>query len=152
MGRRLARRVFGPTSILFGEDENLLTNAPVTITATATPAATVVSVTGELDLTVADRFRRHLSEALAATPLVLIIDLTEVSFCSATILGVLLDIKAAADAAHVAWAIVSDRPAVRRPITITGLDPALRPLASVAEAYAQLAKHQPASSHIHAPM
>lgn len=108
--------------------------SPMTIDVTTTRDATVVSVTGELDLTVADRLRRRLTAAVAPTPPALIIDLTGVDFCSAIILGLLVEITTAANAAGVAWAIASDRRAVRRPITVTGLDPVLRPVADVAAA------------------
>lgn len=117
----------------------MLPTARATMAETSTPAHTTVSVTGDLDMTVADRLWRHLSTALASTPPALIIDLGAVSFCSASILEILVEITTAARVADVACVIVSDRRAVRRPITIAGLDPVLRPLPSLAAAHARLA-------------
>ena len=112
--------------------------APMTVSVTATREDTVVSVVGELDLTVADRFRRRLADEVARAPAALIIDLTGVHFCCAVILGILVQITTAADTAGVAWVIAGDSRAVRRPITITGLDPLLRPVSSVAAARGRL--------------
>ena len=112
--------------------------APMTISVTATRTDTIVSVVGELDLTVADRLRRRLAGEVARTPPALIIDLTGVDFCSAVILGLLVQITTTANAAGVAWAIAGNSRAVRRPITITGLEPVLRLVPDVAAARQQL--------------
>ncbi|ACU36542.1 STAS domain-containing protein [Actinosynnema mirum] len=111
---------------------------PTTITASSSSEVTVVTATGELDGAVTDRLRHHLAEAVADTPPALIIDFGEVSFCSAAVLGVLVEITAAAETADVRWAVVSDQRAVRRPTTLSGLDPVLLPMTSVPEACASL--------------
>ena len=112
---------------------------PVTISVTSFDDRTVVAATGELDLAVAGSFQQRVSAAIATRPRSLILDLGAVTLCSAAILEVLLVTTRAATAAGIAWVIVSDRRVVRHAITVTGLDPALRPLSSLAAAGDRLA-------------
>jgi anti-anti-sigma factor len=108
------------------------------ITLTVHTDVVVASVTGELDAVAVGPLRSRLGEALRNTRSALILDLTGVSVCSAAILQVLLDITAAADAAGVSCAIVSERRAVLRPIELAGLGAVLRTVPTLAAARGHL--------------
>jgi anti-anti-sigma factor len=111
----------------------------MTVLSTSSPGAVVVTVIGEVDMSVTDCLRTSLFEALTTASRAMIIDLSMVSFASAAMLRVLVEVTAAARAAGVGCAIVSDQHAVRRIIHLAGLDPVLRPWPSLASAEYDLA-------------
>ncbi|MGW4529142.1 STAS domain-containing protein [Amycolatopsis sp. NPDC004378] len=92
----------------------------VTITARELDDTTVITVSGELDATVVDDLRQHLTTGLNSAA-AMIVDLTVVTFCSVAILRALLDTKVAARSAAVPCAIVSNHRTVLRAIIVNGL-------------------------------
>ncbi|MEV6828222.1 STAS domain-containing protein [Amycolatopsis sp. NPDC051102] len=89
--------------------------------ATTTDHATV-AVSGEVDLSVTPRLRDLLAEELQLEPAALVVDLSDVSFCSAGGLSVLLDAVTTAHARGIPCAIIATHPAVLRPIRLLQLD------------------------------
>ncbi|WP_329056107.1 STAS domain-containing protein [Amycolatopsis sp. NBC_01488] len=115
----------------------LLLGAPPRITITATAERTVVAVTGELDLAVTGRLAARLGEELDLAPRALVIDLSDLTFCSARGLGVLLD----AVAADIPVAVVADGRAVLRPVEALELEDVLPLFRTLAEAEDWLGGH-----------
>ncbi|MEU4252925.1 STAS domain-containing protein [Amycolatopsis sp. NPDC026612] len=113
--------------------------AALTMQVTATEAATIVTVRGEIDLTVTGRLRSRLAEETGLAPPALVLDLTEVGFCGA---GGITELLVAASEAHVSgvpFAIAAGQRAVVRPIAVLGLERVLPVHRSVADALDWLA-------------
>ena len=84
-------------------------------------AATVVAVTGELDLTTSPTLEQQLEELRNSGPELLIVDLRGVEFMDSTGLSVLVrGHQRAADAGH-RFALVNGGAQVRRLLDITGI-------------------------------
>jgi anti-anti-sigma factor len=118
----------------------LLPVAPARMSITTTAERAIVAVTGELDLAVTDRLAARLGEELDLAPRALVIDLTQLAFCSARGLSVVLDAVAAARAAGIPVAVVADGRAVLRPVRALGLEdvlPLYRTLADAKEHHVQ---------------
>ncbi|SFW67468.1 STAS domain-containing protein [Amycolatopsis australiensis] len=110
-----------------------------------TAGASVVTVAGELDLTVTDRFAALLADELDRRPPVLVCDTSAVEFCAARVVTILLDAVADATAVGVPLAVAGRRRALLRPITALGLGDRLPVHRTVGEALAWLAR-SPAGS------
>jgi anti-anti-sigma factor len=93
----------------------------VTLTVTTTWESAVLTAAGSLDLAVADHLLDRLSDEIALRPRAVVVDLSQVTFCSARILRTLLEASAQAHAAEVPFVLVSDQRAVRRPIELLRL-------------------------------
>jgi anti-anti-sigma factor len=100
--------------------------AAARITVTTTAEAAVVTVTGEIDSTATERLGTQLALEIALGPRALLLDLTDVTFCSAQGLSVLITAKGDAHEAAIPCAIVTDRHALLRPIELLRLDRVLR--------------------------
>lgn len=111
-----------------------LPGAPARTLITATADETVVAVSAELDRRSTSRLRDVLAEETALAPPVLIVDLSELTFCSVSGLEVLLEAARAADRAGVAFAVVAAHRAVLRPLRVLGLDRELRVAGRLADA------------------
>lgn len=93
----------------------------------------VVTVTGEVDLDNADQLERELGRALSQSSH-LVVDLTDVPLCDSTGLNVLLKAHQQAERHGGSVVIAGPQSAVRKVLTITGLDAVLTSYASVDEA------------------
>ena len=97
----------------------------------------IVSVAGELDIATAEQAYSYLSEVIDGRPAPVTVDLSGLTFCDASGLGVLA--RAARYARHKGrqLALTSARPSLLKIMRITGLDrafPELHPAARVASA------------------
>ncbi|MFE3173953.1 STAS domain-containing protein [Amycolatopsis sp. NPDC059090] len=116
------------------ETLSCLPGTPARTLITTTAGETVVAVSAELDLRSTDRLREVLADETALRPLALIVDATEVTFCSVSGLEVLTGAARAADAAGVAFAVVAAGRAVLRPLRVLGLDREMRVVERLADA------------------
>ena len=98
----------------------------------------VVAVTGELDIATAEQAYAYLSEVIDAPglgPAPVRVDLSGLTFCDASGLGVLARIARHARQAGRQLRLTSARPSLLKIIRITGLDRAFPELIPVARAY-----------------
>ncbi|WP_336209522.1 STAS domain-containing protein [Nonomuraea sp. LPB2021202275-12-8] len=84
--------------------------------------ATVVHLRGELDLATREAVRERLLCALQHSTSLLILDLSEVSFCDAAGLGVVVGVQHQARSLDIALGLAAARPHVSRVLRLTGLD------------------------------
>ncbi|MFF1613952.1 STAS domain-containing protein [Amycolatopsis sp. NPDC058278] len=105
---------------------------------TRTAVASVVTASGELDLTVTDLLAALLAYEVRLYPPALVCDTSAVEFCTAGVLTVLIDSVADAARAGVPFAVAGRRRALLRPVTALGLEQALPLHRSVAEALKRL--------------
>jgi anti-sigma B factor antagonist len=94
----------------------------------------VVSVTGELDIATAEQAYAYISEVIDGRPAPVSVDLSGLTFCDASGLGVLARIARHAQQAGRQLRLTSVRPSVLKIMRITGLDrafPELLPSAAV---------------------
>jgi anti-sigma B factor antagonist len=94
----------------------------------------VVSVTGELDIATAEQAYAYISEIIDGRPAPVSVDLSGLTFCDASGLGVLARIARHARQAGRQLRLTSVRPSVMKIMRITGLDrtfPELLPSAAV---------------------
>lgn len=110
------------------------TRPSATFEVTTTAEASVVTASGDLDLAVTERLGALLHQELRLAPPALVFDASDVTFCSARVLTILLD--AAADG--VPFAVAGRCRSLLRPITVLGLEQLLPVHWSVAEALAWL--------------
>jgi anti-sigma B factor antagonist len=96
--------------------------SPFAVAVTATDADTVVTVAGEIDLTVSESLRRSMEEELRLGPAALIADLTEVSFCDSSGFTALVQVRAQAEEAGILFILVTRERALLRPLALLGLD------------------------------
>lgn len=82
---------------------------------------TVVYVSGEVDMSNAEFLAASLRPVLAAEPLRIVIDLSDVSFLAAAGLHVLLHLRREAEQQASGLVLRAPSPAVRRVIDITGM-------------------------------
>jgi anti-sigma B factor antagonist len=84
--------------------------------------ATVVRLTGTLDLTAAPKLREMLIGVVATGPVAnLVIDLTQTTFMDSTVIGVLVGAERRQAAADGKFTVVLGSSAVRRALQLTGL-------------------------------
>jgi anti-sigma B factor antagonist len=103
----------------------------------------VVSVTGELDIATAEQAYAYISEVIDSWPTMVSVDLSGLTFCDASGLGVLAKIARHARQAGRQLKLTSVRPPQLKIMRLTGLDgvfPELRPPVS---AYSALASGRP---------
>ncbi|MDR8411348.1 STAS domain-containing protein [Nonomuraea sp. 3-1Str] len=87
----------------------------------AGPVTTIVYLTGEIDIFTGEALRRRLLRALPCEGGRLVVDVSSVSFCDASGLGVLVGIQREARSRGVALALRAPRPHMSRLLRITGL-------------------------------
>jgi anti-anti-sigma factor len=95
---------------------------PATITVTTTYEHTVVAIAGDIDLAVTAQVQERLHNELRLRPEALIIDLTDVAFCSSGGLSVLLEAVTTAHGGGLPCAVVAAQRAVLRPARLLRLD------------------------------
>jgi len=94
----------------------------------------VISVTGELDIATAERAYDYISDIIDGRPASVSVDLSGLTFCDASGLGVLARIARHARQAGRQLRLTAARPSLLKIMRITGLDrafPELRPSAPV---------------------
>ena len=96
----------------------------------------LVRVTGEVDMASEMLLRRHLTEAMAAEPATVVLDLTGVTFFASAGLHVLVDVQHDAAAKGMDLRVVADSRIVLRPLQITGVDQLVTLVSSVDQALA----------------
>ncbi len=101
----------------------------------------IVSVTGELDIATAEQAYSYLSEVIDGRPAPVTVDLSGVSFCDASGLGVLARTARHARQAGRQLKLTSARPSLVKIMRITGLDRAFPELDPSAHAYSALPEH-----------
>ncbi|MEV6135476.1 STAS domain-containing protein [Nocardia sp. NPDC051990] len=109
----------------------------MTTTVDAHEGATVLTVSGEVDLATAPALENSIEAILAGKPAVLIIDLTGVSFLASAGMATLVAAhQRAGDATTIM--IVADGPATSRQLKMTSLDQVFALHSTLAEALAAL--------------
>ncbi|MEU7528233.1 STAS domain-containing protein [Saccharothrix sp. NPDC042600] len=96
--------------------------------------ALVVHVTGEVDMETCDDLRAAIVEALAADPRALVLDLDGVTVFGSIGLSLLIEVRHRAEARRIGFAVATERRAVLRPLTETGVIDLLVLRADVEEA------------------
>ena len=104
----------------------------------------VVSVTGELDIATADQAYAYISKVIDSWPTVVSVDLSGLTFCDASGLGVLAKIARHARQAGRQLRLTSARPSLLKIMRLTGLDGVFPELRSPVPAYSALASARPA--------
>ncbi|MFI7115972.1 STAS domain-containing protein [Amycolatopsis sp. NPDC049868] len=99
--------------------------SPLDISITASATDTVVTVSGEIDLSVSDDLRKALDEELRFKPAALIADLSAVTFCDSSGFTAFVRIRANAEEAGVPFVLVTQERALLRPMSLLGLDAVL---------------------------
>lgn len=95
----------------------------------------IVAVAGEVDIVTAPLLRAELTTQLSQSPVVLVVDLREVTFFDSSGIGALLDAhRCAAD-----LRVVADRAAVLRTFHFSGMDTVFRVHPTLGEALARSA-------------
>ncbi|MEV6909057.1 STAS domain-containing protein [Amycolatopsis sp. NPDC051071] len=126
-----------PTSDLPRSGRRFVSSLDVTVTASDTD--TVVTVSGEIDLGVADGVRRSLDDELRFRPPALIADLSEVSFCDSSGFTAFVQIRAKAEEARIPFILVTQERALLRPMSLLGLDAVFNVHPTIASARDSLA-------------
>ena len=98
----------------------------------------IVSVTGELDIATAEQAYSYLSEVIDGRPAPVTVDLSGLTFCDASGLGVLARAARYARQKGRRLALASARPSLLKIMRITGLDRAFPELHPAAHAYSAL--------------
>jgi anti-sigma B factor antagonist len=99
----------------------------------------VISVTGELDIATADQAYAYISEVIDSGPAAVSVDLSGLTFCDASGLGVLAKIARHARQAGRQLKLTSARPSLLKIVRLTGLDGVFPELRSPVPAYSALA-------------
>jgi anti-sigma B factor antagonist len=86
------------------------------------PPHTVVALHGEIDIATVPALRRRLLNALQHSTDLLVLDLSAVSFCDASGLTLLIDVRQRARASGITVRLAAPRPPMARLLRITGLD------------------------------
>ena len=102
------------------------------------PHAVVVSLTGELDGHHAGRLRTLLAEQLLGGPGSLVLDLTGLSFIDSSGLAALIATDKGTRRAGTALVLAAPQPAVRKVLSLTGIDAVLSTTDTVEAALALL--------------
>jgi len=95
----------------------------------------IVSVTGELDIATAEQAYLYISDVIDAWPTPVSVDLSGLTFCDASGLGVLARIAGHARQAGRQLKLTAARPSLLKIMRITGLDRAFPELVPPAPAY-----------------
>jgi len=115
-------------------DESLTADLPLTVTAHREGDTVVLAVAGEIDHATGPDLLAELRRCLVDRPVVLVLDLTAVTFLGST--GLSVFVEASQSAGHTALRIVAEHQAVLLPIRLLGLDKYLALYASRADALA----------------
>jgi anti-sigma B factor antagonist len=89
---------------------------------TSASAPTLVHLSGDIDIFTTARLRRRLLNTLDHSTDLLILDLSQVTFCGAGGIGVLIGVQGRARALGITLALTGLPPRVARLLCITGLD------------------------------
>ena len=101
------------------------------------PCVRVVEAAGSIDMLTAPELAGHLSTALAeGIPVIVVVDLRQVDFLGAAGLSVLVAADQRARAQQIMLRLVASTHAVRRALSITGLDQSLSVYAALEPALA----------------
>lgn len=100
-------------------DSSVAPAATCTIVERQVGSATVISVTGTVDMVTSPQLEAALTSAIAKTPQAIVVDLSAVDFLASTGMGVLV---AAHDRlpAGTRFAVAADGPATSRPLDVIG--------------------------------
>ncbi|WP_433435428.1 STAS domain-containing protein [Nonomuraea sp. CA-141351] len=98
----------------------VIDTAPLGVADTSRP--TTVHLSGDIDIFTSAALRRQLMDTLHYSTSLLILDLSEVTFCDAGGLGVLVGIQHRARPMGITVALTAPRPFMSRLLHITGLD------------------------------
>ena len=98
----------------------------------------ILSTPAELDLTTGDGLAEQGYAAIARSALLLLLDLTGLSFCDARGLGAFVRIANHAEAAGCRFGLIAPRPPVAKILRIGGLDSRLPVFAAIDDALALL--------------
>ncbi|MEU6789947.1 STAS domain-containing protein [Nonomuraea angiospora] len=90
---------------------------------------TTVHLSGEIDIFTSAALRGQLMDALHHSTSLLVLDLSEVTFCDAGGLGVLVGVQRRARLMGITLALTAPRPFMSRLLRITGLGRGLRMVA-----------------------
>jgi anti-sigma B factor antagonist len=82
----------------------------------------VLHVSGDLDALTAPTLGTHLDLALADSPAVLIVDITDVSFLASAGIGLLVEAHRLTERGGISLRVVADGPATSRPLRMMRLD------------------------------
>ncbi|TMR19934.1 STAS domain-containing protein [Nonomuraea turkmeniaca] len=93
---------------------------------TGASAPTTIHLSGEINLFTSAALRRQLLNELDHSSSLLILDLSQVTFCDAGGLAVLIGIQRRARAQGITLALTAPRPYMSRLLRLTGLDRSLR--------------------------
>jgi anti-sigma B factor antagonist len=110
---------------------------------TGTDGDQVVSVTGELDIATAEQAYAYISEVIDSWPTPVSVDLSGLTFCDASGLGVLAKIARHARQAGRQLKLTSVRPSLLKIMRLTGLDGVFPELRRSVPAYSALTERQP---------
>ncbi|MDA0633254.1 STAS domain-containing protein [Nonomuraea sp. MCN248] len=106
---------------------------------TPVDGATVLSLSGELDIATAAECGRGLAEAVASSePARVVVDMKGVEFCDSSGLSVLISALTGAEASGGVLVLCELHPRIRRVLTLTGLSRRFRTYDTVPEAIAAL--------------
>ncbi|MGP4057346.1 STAS domain-containing protein [Mycobacterium sp. 4D054] len=82
----------------------------------------VLHVAGDLDVLTAPTLVTHLDVALADSPAVLIVDITDVGFLSSAGISVLVETHRLTERANISLRVVAEGPATSRPLHLMRID------------------------------
>lgn len=102
---------------------------------TSTDGYRIISVTGELDIATSEQAYSYISEVIDCWPTPVSVDLSGLTFCDASGLGVLARIARHARQAGRQLKLTSARPSLLKIMRITGLDRAFPELHPAVQAY-----------------
>ncbi|MEV0166521.1 STAS domain-containing protein [Nonomuraea fuscirosea] len=95
-------------------------NAPLGGASASAP--TLVHLSGDIDIFTTGQLRRRLLNSLAGSSDLLVLDLSEVTFCGAGGLGMMVGLQSRAKAQGITLALTGVSPRMARLLHITGLD------------------------------
>ena len=86
------------------------------------PPATIVHLSGDIDLFTTAQLRQRLLNTLPRSTALLVLDMSQVTFCSTGGLGVLLGVQNRAKALGITVALTGLRPPMTRLLLLSGLN------------------------------
>lgn len=86
------------------------------------PAATVVRLSGDIDIFTSKAMRTRLVDALGSSHELLVLDLSDLEFCDSSGLGVLVGVQRRARSMGITLALTAPTPHMSRLLHVTGLD------------------------------
>lgn len=109
----------------------------LTISVSPGPGYLVVSVAGEIDTVTASQFREQLASVITCGARRVVVDLARVTFMDSAGIGVLTATHRVLAVQQGSLAVVSPSPAVRRVLSLSGLDQVILVTSSVPDAAAR---------------